>query len=207
MNELQKLICEHTHPIHPYVTVTKEVDGLHGIAECLRAQGISDEEVDAEVEGTKDIPRSVKTRRVRPCTLRTLRPGATPRTVPVARSTTNNSLSLRLVRHQMSKPNQTIRSDIDSVTRYPWVEGPTTVSYIHTWVGHVDGGQPCSPSSLQPGLSPSHRPSIQFSPSQPQPQLSHQPTTIFQQTRSMRATWAVLAEGGRAPRHASMTAR
>ena len=55
LQQLLENICEASEPVHPYVAVPSVIEGLHEVAVCLAAQGISGMDLHRGTTGTKDI--------------------------------------------------------------------------------------------------------------------------------------------------------
>ena len=105
LQQLLENICEAAEPVHPYVAVSSVVEGLHEVAVCLTAQGISGMDLHRGTTGTKDIQhvlnvclmltsmRSVRLAKAEVNNAaRTARTEAAPSPQPATTSTTSSSM-------------------------------------------------------------------------------------------------------------------
>ena len=105
LQQLLENICEAAEPVHPYVAVSSVVEGLHEVAVCLTAQGISGMDLHRGTTGTKDIQhvlnvclmltsmRSVRLAKAEVNNAaRTAHTEAAPSPQPVPTSTTSSSM-------------------------------------------------------------------------------------------------------------------
>ena len=105
LQQLLENICEASEPVHPYVAVPSVIEGLHEVAVCLAAQGISGMDLHRGTTGTKDIQhvlnvclmltsmRSVRLAKAEVNNAaRTAHTEAAPSPQPVPTSTTSSSM-------------------------------------------------------------------------------------------------------------------